>query len=179
MVTNDMMNFAKYILLFGCLGVVAAPAQHVIHRQWSYRITTTILGHKYTQQLSSADRKDYPEWKFDHEPCPLPATNAAASARSALIGLIGDHGEPEMKSFTLKQLYQDIWIYEFSFSVKGLSEGEKKDCSILVGLDGHVPALTLKPDTSASPAAQPSSTAPPAPAPEQVTESILPTVQPE
>jgi len=138
------MTKTAYLLVIGFFLATAAQAQLLFKSQWNYSITTTVHGQKYTQKLSSYERPDYPLWNFETEPCPLPSTNAAVLARSALLTLLTDGAVPELKAITLKMLYEHIWLYEVYFLIPDSITGDKTGCTILVGMDGNVPAISLK-----------------------------------
>jgi len=138
------MNKTTQLILSALIFTATAHAQMVYQSHWNYSITTTVSGQKYSQKLSSDDLPDYPVWNIQTEPCPLPASNAVLNAHTALLHILPEKSEPELKAITLKTLLKDIWLYEVSFLIPGPAEGEKTGCTILVGLDGTVPALTLK-----------------------------------
>lgn len=140
-----------YLLVFGFFIATGASAQFLFKSQWNYSITTTVQGQKYTQKLSSLELPDYPLWNFEAETCPLPATNASTLARAALITLLIDGTIPELKAITLKTLYEHIWVYEVYFLIPDSVSGNKNGCTVLVGIDGTVPALILKAAESAMP----------------------------
>jgi hypothetical protein len=126
-------------------GAIIVPSFLVLGNQFkTVKRHCVFRGTNYCQTITLSDLKRTVSWNPETETCPLPLTDAIASAREELTNTFSEADWELFSIAMLSSIAEDKWVYEFVFfNPQGTEKAQDLMLSVVVALDGYVPGFEV------------------------------------